>query len=173
MTRLICCSPQCDFVHDSIARVTPSTVETTDGRSITADVIICATGFDNSFKYPYPIIGRNGVVLNEKWSPHPRTYLAVCTDGFPNLFFSLGPNAGVGTTSVLGMMEHHIMYAVMATMKLQRERLKSIEVKLGAVDDFDAVIEVSLLSAYTNMNSYLSNTIHRRSILKRSVHLLL
>ena len=112
------------------------------------------------------------MILNEKWTPHPRTYLAVCTDGFPNLFFSLGPNAGVGTTSVLGMMEHHIMYAVMATMKLQRERLKSIEVKLGAVDDFDAVIEVSLLSAYTNMNSYLSNTIHRRSILKKSVHLL-
>ena len=35
------------------------------------------------------------------------------------------------------------MYSVMATMKLQRERLKSIEAKPEAVDDFDDVMEVS------------------------------
>lgn len=85
------------------------------------------------------------MALNDKWSPHPRTYLAACTDGFPNLFYSFGPNSAVGTTSILGMMEHHVMYSVMATMKLQRERLKSIEVKPEAVEDFDNVLEVSRL----------------------------
>ena len=38
------------------------------------------------------------------------------------------------------------MYAVMATMKLQRERLKGIEAKPEAVNDFDAVIELGPLS---------------------------
>lgn len=34
-------------------------------------------------------------------------------------------------------------YAVEATLKLQRERLRSIEVKKEAVDDFDAYLEVN------------------------------
>lgn len=33
-------------------------------------------------------------------------------------------------------------YAVAATLKLQRERLKSMEVKKEAVDDFDEYLEV-------------------------------
>ncbi|KAI0087271.1 flavin-binding monooxygenase [Irpex rosettiformis] len=135
------CADNCDFIHEPIKSITSSTVEIDDGRSIPADIIVCATGFDASYKFPFPIVGRNGVPLNQKWTPHPRTYVAACTDGFPNLFFAFGPNANVGTTSILGMIEHHVMYSVMATMKLQRERLKSIEVKPEAVDDFDDVME--------------------------------
>ncbi|KAI0088290.1 FAD/NAD-P-binding domain-containing protein [Irpex rosettiformis] len=135
------CADNCDFVHENIKCITSSTVEAANGQSIPADVIICATGFDTSYKFPFPIIGRNGMSLDEKWSPYPRTYIAACTDGFPNLFFAFGPNSSVGTTSILGMIEHHVMYSVMATMKLQRERLKSIEVKPEAVSDFDNVME--------------------------------
>ncbi|KAI0690622.1 FAD/NAD-P-binding domain-containing protein [Cytidiella melzeri] len=136
------CADNCDFIHEPIKRLTSSTIELANGTSVPADIVICATGFDTSYVLPFPIIGRHpGTTLNERWTPHPRTYLAACTDGFPNLFFSFGPNSAVGTTSILGMMEHHVQYAVMATMKLQRERLKSIEVKKEAVDDFDAVLE--------------------------------
>jgi cation diffusion facilitator CzcD-associated flavoprotein CzcO len=137
-------SSKCELVHEvPIKRVTASTIEFENGRTIDVDVVICATGFDTSFQYPFSVIGRNGRKLNEEWTPHPRTYLAACTDGFPNLFFSFGPHSAVGTTAILGMMEHHVQYAVMAAQKLQRERLKSIEVKREAVDDFDAVLEVS------------------------------
>lgn len=45
------------------------------------------------------------------------------------------------------MMEHQVEYAVMAAQKLQRERLKSIEVKADAVDDFDKYVEVSFPSS--------------------------
>lgn len=40
------------------------------------------------------------------------------------------------------MIEKQVEYAVTATLKLQRERLKSMEVKKEAVDDFDEYLEV-------------------------------
>lgn len=74
--------------------------------------------------------------------PHPRTYLAVAADGFPNMFQALGPNSAVGAGSLLLVMERQVDYAVAATLKLQRERLKSIEVKREAVDEFEKYIDV-------------------------------
>lgn len=41
------------------------------------------------------------------------------------------------------MMEHQIQYAVTCAMKLQRERLKSIEPKIEAIADFEKVMQVS------------------------------
>ena len=80
--------------------------------------------------------------LNEKWKPHPTTYLSVAVDGFPNMFMCCGPNAVQGTGVLVGVLEVTILYAVQATAKMQRERLKSMEPKARAVRDFDRYIEV-------------------------------
>ena len=88
------------------------------------------------------MIGRNGVDLREKWKPFPKTYLTVCVDEFPNCFFAGGPNSCTGAGVYLGMLEGQVDYAVQVAQKLQRERLKSIEVKAGAVEDFDEILEV-------------------------------
>ena len=58
------------------------------------------------------------------------------------MFMSLGPNSAVATGTLIPLIEYQIGYAVQATAKLQRERLKSIEVKAEAVQDFDDYIEV-------------------------------
>lgn len=81
--------------------------------------------------------------LNAHHTPHPRTYLSIAVDGFPNYFQCLGPNAGVGAGSLLLVLERQVDYAVAATAKLQRERLKSMEVKKQAVDDFDEFLMVN------------------------------
>jgi cation diffusion facilitator CzcD-associated flavoprotein CzcO len=59
---------------------------TTDGKHRAVDVIICATGFDVSFQGRFPIYGRNGVNLQERYRIRPETYLSLCVDGFPNFF---------------------------------------------------------------------------------------
>ena len=79
--------------------------------------------------------------LNEKWKPYPSSYLTMCVDGFPNMFMVLGPNSGIGSGSMLIMIEYEVMYAVQAALKMQRERLRSIEVKREALLDFDAYLE--------------------------------
>ena len=58
------------------------------------------------------------------------------------MFQALGPNSVVGAGNLLLVMERQVDYAVAATLKLQRERLKSIEVKREAVDDFEKYIDV-------------------------------
>ena len=99
-------------------------------------------GYDASFRLPFTVVGRNGCTLNDRFSPHPETYLTICTDGFPNWFMALGPNSGIGSGSLLVMIERQIDYAIEAVKKLQREHLKSIEVKKEAVADFDEYLEV-------------------------------
>lgn len=99
-------------------------------------------GYDTSFQLPFKVLGRNGQDLSARFVPHPVTYLAIAVDGFPNMFITLGPNSGVGSGSLLAVIEYQVMYAVQATAKLQRERLKSIDVKPEAVRDFDQYIEV-------------------------------
>ncbi|EIN14235.1 FAD/NAD(P)-binding domain-containing protein [Punctularia strigosozonata HHB-11173 SS5] len=135
------CEDNVDFVTSEIKRVTPTGIETADGQHQELDVIICATGFDASFNLGFSCVGRNGIDLADRFAPHPETYLTVCTDGFPNWFMSLGPNSAVGSGSLLVLIERQIDYAVMATCKLQRERLKSIEAKPEAVRDFDDYLE--------------------------------
>ncbi|KAF8079146.1 FAD/NAD-binding domain-containing protein [Lyophyllum atratum] len=135
------CADNVDFVPTDITRITPTGIDTGDGKHQDLDIIICATGFDTSFLFDFPILGRGGEDLSKRFDPHPRTYLSVATDGFPNWFQCLGPNAAVGAGSLLLVCERQVDYAVAATLKLQREHLKSIDVKPEAVNDFDAYLE--------------------------------
>ncbi|KAF9270874.1 FAD/NAD-binding domain-containing protein [Marasmius fiardii PR-910] len=135
------CQDNVEFVREEIRRVTPFGIENVDGTHRALDVIVCATGYDTTYDYNFPFIGRDGIDLRDKWRPHPRTYLSIAVDGFPNWFQSIGPNSAVGAGSLLILIEREVDYAIEVTLKLQRERLKSIEVKKEAVDDFDAYID--------------------------------
>ena len=55
---------------------------------------------------------------------------------------SLGPNSGIGSGSLLVIIERQIEYAIAAAKKMQREGLKSIEPTAEAVRDFDQYLEV-------------------------------
>ncbi|KAJ6520167.1 FAD/NAD-binding domain-containing protein [Mycena sanguinolenta] len=135
------CQDNVKFFSTEIKQILPNGIETVDGKIEDLDIIVCATGFDSSYQLPFPIIGRGGVQLSDKYTPHARTYLSVAVDGFPNWFQSLGPNSAVGSGSLLIVIERSVEYAVQATLKLQREHLKSIEVKPEAVDDWDEFID--------------------------------
>lgn len=58
-------------------------------------------------------------------------------------FKALGPNSGIGSGSLLVIIERQIEYAIAVAKKMQREHLKSVEVKKDAVADFDEYLEVS------------------------------
>ncbi|KAI4520591.1 FAD/NAD(P)-binding domain-containing protein [Schizophyllum commune Loenen D] len=135
------CEDNVDFVSSPIARVTKYGLITQNGQQIDLDILICATGYDSSCHPGVPIIGKGGIDLKDKYTPYPKTYLSMAVDGFPNWFQALGPNSATGSGSVMNTIESQVMYAVKATEKLQLERLKSMDAKKEAVDDFDAYIE--------------------------------
>ncbi|VDB82949.1 unnamed protein product [Peniophora sp. CBMAI 1063] len=121
-----------------IKRVTKDGLDLVDGRHMPLDVIVCATGFDTTWLYPFPIVGRDGLKLTDRWAGHAEAYLSVAIDGFPNLWMAFGPNSGLGSGNTVLVTEKQVDYAVAATMKMQRERLRSMEVKQRAVRDFNA-----------------------------------
>ena len=56
-------------------------------RSWNFDAIVCATGFDTSFRASFPVIGRNGVDLGKKWNDGAsEAYFGIAIPDFPNYF---------------------------------------------------------------------------------------
>ena len=71
------------------------------------DIIICATGFDTSYKPRFPIIGRAGVNLQDAWADEPHCYLGIAASGFPNMFLFVGPHSPIGNGPVLSAIGMH------------------------------------------------------------------
>jgi cation diffusion facilitator CzcD-associated flavoprotein CzcO len=65
------------------------------------DVLICATGFDTSYRPRFPLIGPKGQSLADVWENEPKSYLGMAAHDFPNYFMFLGPNSPVGNGPVL------------------------------------------------------------------------
>lgn len=51
------------------------------------------------------------------------------TAGFPNLFFLMGPNTGLGHNSMVYMIESQITYVLGALKQLEEGQLQSLEPK--------------------------------------------
>ena len=93
----------------------------------------------------------------------------MAVDGFPNLWFAAGPNSGLTSGSAVPIIEKQVDYAVAAVAKMQRERLRSIEVKQDAVRDFNnyaqeyfkkvcQILTIRLLAVITSIQTvYLEN----------------
>lgn len=58
-----------------IEKVDETGILTKDGVHHELDVLICATGFDVTQRPPFPVVGRNGVELGEKWKDEPESYM--------------------------------------------------------------------------------------------------
>ena len=125
-----------DAITTSIDCITPTGIQTSDGKIRKVDAIVCATGFDTSFRNRFDIYGRSGVKLSEKWKARPRTYLSMTTDNFPNYFMSLGPNSGLGSGNLLIIIERMAEYVAQVLQKMQAENILTIEPSPQAVSNF-------------------------------------
>lgn len=123
-------------IPQAITHVDEEGVITADGTKRPVDAIICATGFDTSPGQGFPIYGRDGINLREKYRIRPKTYLGLCTDNFPNFFQSLGPNTWQGGGSLLIMMEYAHNYMGQILRKLAYGNIKTIEPKRKQVENF-------------------------------------
>jgi cation diffusion facilitator CzcD-associated flavoprotein CzcO len=80
------CEDNVTVVSKGITEITPKGMKTADGVEHEFDVIVCATGFDVSWRPHYPTIGRNGVSLSKYWQDVPNTYLSLGVANMPNYF---------------------------------------------------------------------------------------
>ena len=143
---------RCHVIPTKIAEVTATGITTTDGQHREVDAIVCATGFDTSFQGRFPIIGRNGQNLQDRYrTGRPETYMSLAVDNFPNYFQSLGPNAGVGNGNLIMIIESIQLYVAQILRKLATENVKAIQPKKKAVENFtnycDAFFKRTVFSA--------------------------
>lgn len=73
-------------IFDEVVELTPTSCITRNGTEIELDAMICATGFDTSFRPRFSIVGRGNKDLREEWADEPRSYLSIAAHGFPNYF---------------------------------------------------------------------------------------
>lgn len=80
-------------VYTSLMReITPKGFVDSDGSEVEVDVIICATGFDTSWRPRFPVLGENGKSLIEMWKDRPvPSYLSFAVPHMPNYFMMGGP----------------------------------------------------------------------------------
>jgi cation diffusion facilitator CzcD-associated flavoprotein CzcO len=94
------------LVTEGIDSITPGGVKTVDGVEHDADVLVYATGFDTQGHHTdQRVTGPGGRTLSKAWSDAPIAYEGCMVAGFPNYYFVTGPNTGVGSTSVIFMIE--------------------------------------------------------------------
>ncbi|KAK1975923.1 cyclohexanone monooxygenase [Colletotrichum cereale] len=119
-------------------KVTPTSIVGADGTTCEVDAIVCATGFDVSFRPRFPIVGQNGVDLAARWENCPEGYMGIAVPGFPNFFTFQGPNSPVQNGSSLGAMWHATQYVIQVMTKIQTENICSIMPQQDAANDFNA-----------------------------------
>ena len=118
---------------DGIARITEQGIVTTQGDEIPLDLIVYSTGFDaTDGVISYPVYGRDGVPLRDKWRDFPRAYLGTSVPHFPNLFIVTGPNTGIGHTSALFIIESQMNYIMHCIARVREQNHGSIEVTADA-----------------------------------------
>ncbi len=112
----------------AVASVRARSVVGADGSEHPADTIILGTGFHVTDQpIADRLVGRDGRTLAEHWQGSPQAYDTVTVAGFPNLFFVLGPNSGLGHTSVVFMAEAAIEHLVAAVRHLTRTGAAALE----------------------------------------------
>ncbi|NNG38772.1 NAD(P)/FAD-dependent oxidoreductase [Flexivirga sp. ID2601S] len=93
----------------SITSADTTGVTTADGTHHDLDVLVLATGFDVSGSYRHlNVTGLEGHTLEADWDAGIDTFYGVTVPHYPNLFLLLGPNTGLGHTSVVLMIEAQI-----------------------------------------------------------------
>jgi cation diffusion facilitator CzcD-associated flavoprotein CzcO len=106
-----------------------STAIAADGSRHELDVVILGTGFHvTDLPIGEHAFGRDGRSMNEFWREHGQSGLRGTTaNGFPNLFLVLGPNSGLGHSSMIYIIESQVRYVTEAIAAMTVARLAAIE----------------------------------------------
>jgi cation diffusion facilitator CzcD-associated flavoprotein CzcO len=134
--------PNVELVSAGIREVRSRGILTDDGIEHPADTIIFGTGFHVTDPPVGELVrGRDGRTLAQAWAGSPRAYLGVGVAGFPNLFLLLGPNTGLGSTSVVLMIEAQVEYLLRALRFMRAAGVATVEPRPDAQEAFVAEVD--------------------------------
>ncbi|MEM7335599.1 MAG: NAD(P)/FAD-dependent oxidoreductase [Chloroflexota bacterium] len=142
-----------DLITSGIQEIRANSIIDQAGVERPIDTIILGTGFVASeFLVDMKINGRksqNGQpreLLTEWKDTGPEAYFGISTSGYPNLFFLLGPNTGLGHNSVILMMESQYNYIMDYVRYLEKENKSFLDIDPTVQAEHNAEIQEKLKS---------------------------
>jgi cation diffusion facilitator CzcD-associated flavoprotein CzcO len=113
--------PNVAVIDSGIERVTARGVVARDGTEREVDAIVFGTGFRiRDIPAAHHLRGADGRTLAEHWGGSMQAHRGTMVAGFPNFFFLLGPNTGLGHSSVVFMIEAQIEYVLDCLRTMER-----------------------------------------------------
>jgi cation diffusion facilitator CzcD-associated flavoprotein CzcO len=140
-----------EVVPSAVSEVRPDAVVGADGVAHEADTLIFATGFHvTDVPFAQFIRGRDGARLCDVWHGSPQAYRGTAAPGFPNLFWVIGPNTGLGHNSMVFMIEAQLNYLVDGLRAMDRRAATQIEVRPAAYEAYNAHLQSRLTRTVWN-----------------------
>jgi cation diffusion facilitator CzcD-associated flavoprotein CzcO len=125
--------PNVEVITGGITEIRPHSVVGADGTEREVDTIIFGTGFHvTDVPIADRVTARDGRTLAEHWHGSMQAYKGTTVAGYPNLFFLVGPNTGLGHTSIVYMIESQIAYVLGALRAMRSHRADTLEVREDA-----------------------------------------
>ena len=137
--------PNVELLTSGLAEVRGHTVVASDGTQVEVDAIILGTGYHvTDIPFADHVQGREGVILQDVWAGSPRAYLGTSIPGFPNFFMLLGPNTGLGHSSMVYMIESQVAHVLRAIESLNEAGAQTIEVRQEAFERYNENIDARM-----------------------------
>jgi cation diffusion facilitator CzcD-associated flavoprotein CzcO len=128
-----------ELITDGIREVQGQSIITKDGVAREVDAIIVATGFHVTDSPMFDrVCGSDGRSLNQTFAENGmRAYKGTAVAGFPNMFVLVGPNTGLGHTSMVYMIESQLHYVVDAISTMKSRKITRVEVRRDVQDAYN------------------------------------
>ena len=117
------------IVYDEINRITNDGLVDDKRKFYKIDIIVCATGFNVSFKPSFRLFPVDNVDMNEEFEPHPNVYLAMAVPNFSNYFTINGVKGNWAAGTALNAHEACVWYILQYIHGIQYETIGSLEVR--------------------------------------------
>ena len=135
--------PNVDVVASGLKEVRGSTLVADDGTETEVDAIVFGTGFHvTDMPIAQRVIGSAGTSLAEEWKDGMAALRGTSAAKFPNFLTIIGPNTGLGNSSMILMIESQLNYMVDYVRQLDalggRAALSALP---SAVDDWNRHVQ--------------------------------
>ncbi|HEY0215556.1 MAG TPA: NAD(P)/FAD-dependent oxidoreductase [Cellulomonas sp.] len=129
--------PRTTLVPAAATRVEKNRVHAADGSSHQVDVLVLATGFQAT-RPPFAgrVRGIGGELLSAHWSQGMTSCASTVVAGFPQMFVLNGPNASLGHSSAIDMLEVQLDYLLGALDHRDARGGGALDVRAEAEADY-------------------------------------
>ena len=126
-----------ELVASALKEVTPSGVLTQDGRRFDADVIVYATGYKVMDFERIDVVGLEGATLGETLGRAPEAFKSIAAPGFPNYFFTFGPNGATAAASYFTAIEANIRAILKVVREKEAAGAKAVQPREDLTSDYN------------------------------------